>query len=343
MKAPLSVAVVVCAYTERRWDDVVASYESLIAQIRAPDEIIVVIDHNQALLSRFAERFPTAHVLANAGPDGLSGARNTGVEASSADVILFLDDDATAGPQWVQAIMEPFEAAAVQGVAGWANPNWDQPGRPSWFPEQFLWVVGCSYDGLPTQQADIRNPLGCAMGFRRSAWETAGGFSSSVGRVGSHPVGCEETEFSIRLRQIEPASRIVMVPEAVVNHRVSGERLSRKYFLRRCYWEGVSKAIVSAGVGSKDGLESERSYTTRVLPRAFATGLLDTVRGDLAGVQRSAAVASGLVATTAGYLRGRIAGRRTVEPVVPLAQSLRRVPGSTSAYGTDTAREQGAA
>lgn len=343
MKAPLTVAVVVCAYTERRWNDVVAAYESLTSQTRSPDEIVVVIDHNQVLLDRFRERFPQAVVLPNSGQDGLSGARNTGVEACSSEVILFLDDDATAGPEWVEALLGPFETPEVQGVAGWANPNWDEPGRPAWFPEQFLWVVGCSYDGLPTTQADIRNPLGCAMGFRRSAWEITGGFSSSVGRVGSHPVGAEETEFSIRLRQLEPTTRIVMVPEAVVRHRVSGERLTRKYYLRRCFWEGVSKAIVSAGVGSKDALESERSYTTRVLPRAFFAGLRDTLKGDLNGIQRSAAVFSGLFATTAGYVRGRAAGRRAVEPIAPSGTSLRRVGGTAAQYDADVVRTQGAA
>lgn len=343
MTAPLSVAVVICAYTELRWNDVLASYESLTSQTRTPDEILVVIDHNQALLQRFRERFPDAVVLPNTGPDGLSGARNTGVQASSSDVILFLDDDATAVPEWVEAIMAPFDNPEVQGVAGWANPNWDAPGRPSWFPEQFLWVVGCSYDGLPKTTADIRNPLGCAMGFRRTAWEITGGFSSSVGRVGSHPVGAEETEFSIRLRQLEPTTRIVMVPEAVVRHRVSGERLTRKYFLRRCFWEGVSKAIVSAGVGSKDALESERSYTTRVLPRAFLAGLRDAVTGDLNGAQRSAAVFSGLFATTAGYVRGLAAGRRSAEPIAPSGPSLRRVGGNAGQYDADVLRTQGAA
>ena len=343
MTAPLSVAVVICAYTEQRWNDVVASYESLTSQTRSPDEIIVVIDHNQVLLERFRVRFPDAVVLPNTGPDGLSGARNTGVQASSADVILFLDDDATAVPGWVESIIQPFRTPMCRVLPAGPNPNWDEPGRPTWFPEQFLWVVGCSYDGLPTEQADIRNPLGCAMGFRRSAWEITGGFSSSVGRVGSHPVGAEETEFSIRLRQLEPSTRIVMVPEAVVRHRVSGERLSRKYFLRRCYWEGVSKAVVSAGVGSKDALESERSYTTKVLPRAFLAGLRDTATGDLGGLQRSAAVFSGLFATTAGYVRGRAAGRRTVEPIAPSGASLRRVGGDAAQYDPDVVRTRGAA
>ena len=331
MTATPTVAVVVCAYTERRWDDLVSAYRSLLTQTRTPDEIVVVIDHNPDLLARFAAAEPAATVIANTGDKGLSGARNTGVAATRADVVMFLDDDAVASPGWLAALMAPLDDPAVLGVAGWADPEWGPQGGPDWFPAPFLWVVGCSYEGLPTTPQDVRNPLGCAMGFRRTAMDLVGGFSGSVGRVGTHPVGCEETEFSIRLRQLEPTTRIVMVPDAVVRHRVSADRHSPRYFFSRCYWEGVSKAVVSSAVGSQDALESERAYTTKVLPRAFGRGLTDLFRGRPAGVLRSAAIVAGLICTTAGFLRGRVAKVNTtarphleVVPAAPVSVTERR-------------------
>lgn len=302
-----TVAVVVCAYTERRWDELLSAYRSLLTQTHPPDEIVVVIDHSPALLARFAAAEPAATVIANSGVKGLSGARNTGVAATSSDVVMFLDDDAVASPGWLAALVAPLADPAVLGVAGWADPEWGPQGGPRWFPAPFLWVVGCSYEGLPTTVQDVRNPLGCAMGFRRTAMDLVGGFSGSVGRVGTHPVGCEETEFSIRLRQLEPTTRIVMVPQAVVRHRVSEDRHTLRYYISRCYWEGVSKAVVSGAVGSQDALESERAYTTKVLPGAFGRGLADIFRGRPAGVLRSAAIVAGLVCTTAGFVRGRLA------------------------------------
>lgn len=318
------IAVVICAYTEKRWDDLVAAYRSVGRQTVAADEVVVVIDHNPQLLRRFSESFPDATVVPNEQTSGLSGARNTGIEATVSDVVLFLDDDARTDAGWIAALTAPFADPSVQGVAGWADPAWGAAGQPAWFPEPFLWVVGCSYEGLPTTVSDVRNPLGCAMGFRRSAIEAVGGFSGSVGRVGTHPVGCEETEFSIRLRQLDPSARIVMVPQAVVQHRVSDDRRSVKYYLRRCYWEGVSKAVVSAAVGTQDGLESERAYATRVLPAAVVRGLGDTMRGRIAGLGRSAAVVAGLGATSLGFVRGRVSGTTTTErPAVPARLSSR--------------------
>ncbi|HLI56097.1 MAG TPA: glycosyltransferase, partial [Actinomycetota bacterium] len=48
----LRFSVVVCAYTERRWDDLVAAVASLKAQTDPPFEIILSIDHNPELYAR---------------------------------------------------------------------------------------------------------------------------------------------------------------------------------------------------------------------------------------------------------------------------------------------------
>lgn len=310
--AERTVAVVVCAYTMDRWVDVVEAYESLVKQSRPADEIVLVIDHNDALLDALRITFPLAKIIPNTGPQGLSGARNTGVDATTADIVLFLDDDAKAEPQWLDRMVDVFDGAGVRGVAGHAEAAWPQPGRPAWFPEEFLWVVGCSYRGLPTTRSTIRNPIGSTMGFDRAALAVTGGFSTAVGRVGTKPVGCEETELSIRLRQSDPGARIVLEPTAVVHHRVSAPRLKFGYFASRCYWEGISKAIVSGDVGAGDALESERAYTTKVLPRAVLRGLRDGLRGDVSGLGRAGAVVAGFGLTGFGYVRGTVFRKKAV-------------------------------
>ncbi|GAA2005854.1 glycosyltransferase family 2 protein [Nakamurella flavida] len=320
--APGTVAVVICAYTEKRWDDVLDAYHSVLGQSVVPDEVILVVDHNPALLARLTLACPRALVIANTAGNGLSGARNTGIEAADSDIVLFLDDDARAADGWVEQMVAPFTDPQVQGVAGWADPNWDGAGQPRWFPEPFLWVVGCSYEGMPTTQVPVRNPLGCSMAFRRPALAELGGFTSGIGRVGTHPVGCEETEFSIRLRQRDPAARILSAPGAVVHHRVTENRRTLGYFSRRCYWEGVSKALVAKGVGRNDALATERSYVSTVLPRAVFRGVKDALRGDVHGLLRGAAVVYGLGATSLGYVRGlRAAAQTELVEATPLVRS----------------------
>ncbi|MDX6197452.1 MAG: hypothetical protein QOJ79_603, partial [Actinomycetota bacterium] len=80
-----------------------------------------------------------------------------------------------------------------------------------------------------------------------------------------------------------------------------------RYFRRRCYAEGISKAVVAGLTGSDAALASERTYVRRTLPAGVARGLAAAVRGDVSGLVRAAAIVAGLVVTSAGYLRGRLA------------------------------------
>ena len=83
---------------------------------------------------------------------------------------------------------------------------------------------------------------------------------------GRTPLGCEETDLSIRAHAAFPGSTVVMVPGATVRHLVPEGRTTWHYFRARCWSEGLSKAVMTARVGSDDGLASERTYVTRTLP-----------------------------------------------------------------------------
>lgn len=313
MAGPAETSVVICAYTLDRWADLVASVESARQQRPSPREVIVVIDHNDDLLRRAQVELLPSIVVANIGTRGLSGARNSGVDAASGDIVAFLDDDAAAAEGWLAALTAPFADPHVVGTGGGAEAVWTAP-RPSWFPDEFGWVVGCSYRGLPVTRAPVRNPIGCNMAFRRAALLEVGGFRDEVGRVGTLPAGCEETELSIRLLDSRPTDTIMFEPAAVVHHHVAANRSQWSYFRSRCYHEGRSKAVVSRLRGRRSGLSSEFRYTAVVLPTGVGRALGSVVHGDLAGLGRAAAIVAGLGFTTAGYLAAGVRLRRAGAP-----------------------------
>jgi glycosyltransferase involved in cell wall biosynthesis len=305
--ADLTVSVVICAFSDERWDALQGAVASVQAQTRPAHELIVAVDHNDGLLDRARGTWPTGvTIVSNDGARGLSGARNAGIAAATADVVAFLDDDAAADPEWLAELAPVFADPAVVSAGGALAPVWLDE-QPSWFPAEFNWVVGCSYTGMPLGRAEVRNAIGANMAFTRAALEATGGFVSGIGRERGLPMGCEETELSIRARQLDPGSRIVYEPAARVRHLVPRGRGTWRYFLTRCWAEGRSKALLTGMVGSRDGLASERSYATRTLPRGVARGLGDALRGDLSGIGRAAAICAGLLATAAGYARGRLA------------------------------------
>ncbi len=300
---PLTASVIVCAFDERRWRDLRRAIDSLSRQSRAADELIVVIDHNRELFRLAREELASARVVANRHRRGLSGARNTGVESATEDVLVFIDDDAVAEEDWLATLLASYYDPDVVAVGGAVAPRWDR-GRPRGFPEEFDWVVGCSYRGLPETKRPVRNLIGANMSFRREVLDRVGGFSDGIGRVGHRPVGCEETELCIRVGAAFPDAVILYDPAARVSHRVPRARASWRYFCARCFSEGLSKALVAQAAGTNRGLSSERSYATRTLPFAMARGMRSTLYGDAAGIIRVAALLAGLSITTLGFLTG---------------------------------------
>lgn len=146
------ISVVVCVYTEDRWEDILAAVSSVRAQSLPALETLLVVDHNAALLERLTREYKETdgvRVLANAGPRGLSAGRNTGIAAARGGIIAFLDDDAVAERDWLRYFASGYADPRVMAVGGRTMPIWASRRRPAWFPEEFDWVVGCTYRGLP--------------------------------------------------------------------------------------------------------------------------------------------------------------------------------------------------
>lgn len=301
---PPSFAVVICAYTEDRWDDLLGAVDSARAQTLPAREIVVVIDHNPTLLQRAKVAVEGAVVIANDGAQGLSGARNSGVRASSGDVVAFLDDDALADADWLERLAEGYTDPKVVGVGGSITPLWQAP-RPGWFPQEFDWVVGCTYRGMPESVTEVRNLIGANMSFRREVFDA--GFAFEVGQVGGSMLRCDDTEFCIRIRQAWPDRPILYWPAAHVRHRVTAGRARWSYFRERCYTEGIAKAGIARLVGAGDGLAAERAHALRALPRGVALEVREAVSSrDGEALGRAGAIVVGLGLTTAGYAVGAV-------------------------------------
>jgi GT2 family glycosyltransferase len=302
------ISVVICTFSRARMPDLVASIHAVSEQSVRPCQLVLVVDHNPQLLDEIVENLMPVYgewldVLENDGLAGVSGARNAGAHKARGELIVFLDDDAVPAQDWLRRLVEPFDDPSVAIAGSYAAATW--PGqRPRWFPEEFEWVVGCSYRGLPEEQSDVRNVIGASMATRRSVFDVVGSFSDFLGRIGELPMGCEETEFCIRTAHMMPDARIVYVPQSVVHHSVSESRSRGSYFAARCLAEGKSKAQISKLVGVSLATSSERSYVIGTLSRGIRRGFADAFKGDATGLMRSGAIVGGLFLAVASYVYG---------------------------------------
>jgi glycosyltransferase involved in cell wall biosynthesis len=304
-----TVSAIVCAFTQDRWDDMCRAVGSLHRQSERPHEIILVVDHCPALLERARQELTGVTVMPNRFAQGLSGGRNTGVASTSGDVVAFLDDDAAADPGWIARLADRYLDRHVLGVGGLVRPAFDER-PPGWFPAELNWVVGCSYRGMPEASAPVRNFIGANMSFRREVLTVTGGFSDSLGRVGSVPLGCEETELCLRVSQRYPDGVLLYEPAAAVSHRVRRQRTTWAYLRSRCYAEGLSKATVASLAGAGRALASERAYVRSAIPRAVGRSLARAARGRVTGLGTAVALVTAVMWTATGYLVGRVRGHQ---------------------------------
>jgi glucosyl-dolichyl phosphate glucuronosyltransferase len=306
------VTIVVCAYTEERWPTLRSTVGVVQSQMTSCDELIVIVDYNESLLARCRDSFENCRVVPNDHHRGLSGARNTAIDKARGSVVIFIDDDAIPMDGWLDALRSPYADDRIYGVGGIASPRW-LGGRPKWFPDEFLWVVGCSHRGMPLGPEPVRNLFGANMSFRKSTCNDLGGFIETMGRARDGLLCCEETEFAIRLTLANPEAILLFDPAAKVEHYLAIQRSTLRYFARRCWAEGISKAQVTRRVGRSSALSTERHYASRVLTKGAWRGLCETMEGDVWGAARSAIILFGLAVTSGGYCVGTLRGPRQRE------------------------------
>ncbi|BAS16633.1 glycosyltransferase AglG [Arthrobacter sp. Hiyo8] len=123
-----SISVVICCFTEARWELLLSGIASVRAQTFRPEQLVVVVDHNTdlyrrlSLYGRLTGALTGVETVENSGPPGLSGARNTGVAAATGDIVAFLDDDAEAAPDWLARLVLMYEDPDVLAVGAGLNP-----------------------------------------------------------------------------------------------------------------------------------------------------------------------------------------------------------------------------
>lgn len=313
-----SVSIVIPTHTEDRWSSLVRTVACAKSQIYTPAEIVVVVDHNPALYRRARRDLAGVTVLENAYAQGVSGNRNTGAFHTHTALIAFMDDDVISEPDWLGALVAPFADPEVVGTGGGISPAWEGP-APRWMPEEFLWAVGGSYSGMPTETAPIRNVWSASMVVRRETFMAVGGFRTGFGKLGGQNRP-EDTELCIRMSGLA-GGHWMYVPSAVIRHEVPVSRSTFSFFLKRCYAEGRGK-VQMAGLNAKgDSLGAERDYL-RSLPKAVVRNIAAASRGKgVAHALKAGSVVAGVAAAGFGGAVETLSTRRAVRrPVLEEAR-----------------------
>ncbi|MBD2103410.1 glycosyltransferase family 2 protein [Leptolyngbya sp. FACHB-261] len=237
------ISAIIC--THNRDSYLGAAIDSLLTQDYDNFEVVVVDNASTDLTREVVEaRLPHPRLKYVYEPTaGLSVARNTGANTSTGEILAYLDDDAVASRPWLQVLSSAYQQHEKLAVAGGkVTLLWPEGvAAPSWLSPNLASNLG-AYD-LGNEMVYIDRPgltpRGLNYSIRRQFLEQIGGFDVNLGRVGKNLLSNEElhvTELALNL-----GWQVAYLPEALVAHNVSPERLAQSWFLRRGWWQGISE------------------------------------------------------------------------------------------------------
>lgn len=231
------VAIVISTYN--RCDMLPEAIASVLAQeAKGVRYELIVVDNNstddtKSVVEGFIARYGSVVRYVLERKQGLSHARNAGIAATNAPIIVFTDDDVRAASDWVINIKRAFDQhPKADFVGGKVLPRWNQP-PPAWLTKEHWSPLALLDYGDASFYVDRENSrclVGANLAFRREVFDRIGFFEPKLQRVKDGIGSTEDHEFLIRVWQAGGVG--LYSPDVVITADVQTERMSKSYHRR---------------------------------------------------------------------------------------------------------------
>ena len=227
---------------------------------------ILVVDNNSsddtaAVVQRAMARDGSGRLRYVREPrQGVSYARNTGIEQTTAPLVLFLDDDGVPARDWVRSMRAAFaDHPEADCIGGRVAARWTVP-PPSWMEQAHTGPIAIQDWPAPVV-VDATNAGPCLItaniGFRRSVFDRVGGFSPEYPR---------NQDRELQLRMWRAGLRGIYLPQCEVIVDVPAERLTAHYHRRWRATTGKYQAKMRfIDSLTPDGALRDASHRTRTI------------------------------------------------------------------------------
>ncbi|NRF89435.1 glycosyltransferase family 2 protein [Paenibacillus frigoriresistens] len=258
------VSIVICTYNRA---DLLQITLNALPALKAIDkaEILIVdnnsADHTREISQSFIQRQAggtDVHYLFEQ-TQGLSAARNRGIQEAKGDIVAFLDDDAVPCMEWIRTIIDTLDSRQdVYALGGVIRPRFETE-RPKWLIKSLELPYTIVDRGAAVHEYPMnRHPFGANMAIRKSFHDKYL-FPTDLGRKGTLLLSGEESWIFEQMKKEGKA--ILYQPSMVVDHFIPDSRVTKDWIKQRYYYQGVtngsmhksriSKLILLGKVASK--------------------------------------------------------------------------------------------
>lgn len=266
----MQLSVIICTYNREKYLPGLLESIANNTLVYSQYELIVVDNNSTDSTAELYKAFAANHPKFNARyvletEQGLSHARNRGIQEAQGEVVVYVDDDATIPPQYLATYYNFFaQHPECMAAGGPILPHYETA-EPQWmshYTRQLL--TAYLYKG---KQAKLfkRNefPGGGNAAYRKCVFDTTGLFNTQLGRKGNALGSAEEKDIFDKMRSKK--MKIFYLPDAILYHIIPQHKLEEPYFNQLTYLIGKSERERTLAI-------SPRKYLTRLLSEAIKWG-----------------------------------------------------------------------
>lgn len=261
----IKYSIIICSYN--RFKLLSETIESVIEVLKNREDYeVLIIDNNSpdetsSLKDIYSNNKKVKYVLESR--QGLSHARNRGIDESEGKILIFLDDDVELEPNYFQICDEIFSDDLVSIVGGKVLPY--KVDIPSWLPNKYYFLV--SVFDLGNKSKDVDTLMGANYSMRKSLALEVGYYNVDLGRKGDNLMGGEENDYFNRVLKLN--YKILYNPKLVVFHKIN-DKLNENYVLTYSRDIGKSLRIIDTSLSKYNILKkTTKSYIALFFCKIF--------------------------------------------------------------------------
>lgn len=271
----MQASIIICTYN--RADSLKKTLDALKI-LEVPTELsleIIIVDNNSTdythtLVESYMQNMNNLR-YAFQKEQGLSHARNMGIDLSNGDILLFTDDDVCPEHNWLKETIANMDKHECDACGGYIAPAWEAP-PPKWLTERFYGFLAIKTDNEAYSIEQGGNlPFGANMAFRSDVFTQLGKFDTSRGRIGQVLASGEDGEMFERI--ISAGKKVMYFPSARVHHKIESFRIRKRYFRKWRYQTSFNLAQ-SKGVDGDHRILGIPYYIFPQLLRAISNTII---------------------------------------------------------------------
>lgn len=239
----LKYSIIICSYN--RFELLVETINSVLSVLknREDSEILIIDNKSTDLTPTLEKKYSSSKTIKYflETKQGLSHARNRGMEEATGEILVYLDDDVGLINNYFEIADSVLINESISILGGKVLPF--NTVLPTWLPKKYYYLVSVFDEGEYSK--NVKYLMGANFMVRKMVATKIGGFNIRLGRNGKNLAGGEEIDFLNQAHSLQ--SVVYYTPNLIVFHKIN-DKLNESYVLTYSKELGKSERIIDESI-----------------------------------------------------------------------------------------------